>query len=321
MNDSKLIKYLLQETDEMENKHIQQWIEADPDHQKQYQHIRLIWEKSLNAPISDKIDVEEVWEDFKNRRSQKRPFLGKQFFLAQWYKVAAVFILVFVTSFLVYSNLMAPDNQFISNLSLESRNKSLSHTIFDGSTITLNKDSKLTFNQSIINPFRKAELIEGEAFFEVERNESRPFEVNVGAAKITVLGTSFNVKKHNEQIEVILKSGSVQVDFEGEAHIIKPGDKLFIDGLKGLLTITQVDDQLYNYYVGDYFKAHETPLWRVVEVLNQAYNSNIVIANEHLRNLPLTTTFSNDSLENNLEVLKATFGLTIVREPNRIVIK
>lgn len=321
MNDSKLIKYLLQETDEMENKEVKQWIDADPDHQKQYQHIRLIWEKSLNAPLSNKIDVEEAWEDFKNRRSRKRPFLGKQLFLGQWYKVAAAFTLIFVASFLIYSNLMEPDNQLISNLKLESTNKSISHTIFDGSTITLNKDSKLTFNQSIIDPYRKAKLIEGEAFFEVERNESRPFEVKVGAAKITVLGTSFNVKKQDEQLEVILKSGSVQVDFEDEVHIIKPGDRLFIDGIKGLLTITQVEDQLYNYYVGDYFEAHETPLWRVVEVLNQAYNSNIVIVNEHLRNLPLTTTFSNDSLDNNLEVLKATFGLTIVREPNRIVIK
>lgn len=321
MNDSKLIKYVLQETDEIESQEIKQWIASDPAHQKQYQHIQLIWEKSLTAPQSKQIDVEEAWKKFQGRKGKKRPFLSKQLFLSSWYKVAAAITVIFVASFLLYSNLMQPDNALLSNLKLSSENKSLSHTLFDGSIITLNKDSKLTFKQSFIDPYRKVNLLEGEAFFEVERNESRPFEVNVGPAKITVLGTSFNVKKQNEQIEVILKSGSVQIDFEEEVHIIKPGDKLFIDGVKGLLSISKVQDQLYNYYVGKYFEANETPLWRVVEVLNQAYNANIIISNEHLRNLPLTTTFSNDSLDNNLEVLKATFGLTIVREPNRIVIK
>ncbi|UCS92377.1 FecR domain-containing protein [Echinicola marina] len=321
MNDSKLIKYLLQETDEMENREIQQWIDADLNHQKQYERIRMIWEKSLLPSASKQIDVEKAWLDFTSRKNRKRPFLTKQLFLKPWLGIAASVGLAFIASCVIYILFMSPDNKLISNLNLETTNKSLSHTVFDGSIITLNKDTKLSFNQSLINTNRKVNLYDGEAFFQVERNEHRPFEVNIGAAKVTVLGTSFNIKKQEEEIEVILKSGAVKVDYKGKVYKMKPGDKLFIDLTKGLLTMSPVKDQLYNYYVGDYFEAKETPLWRIVEILNQAYDANIIIANERLRNLPLTTTFSNNSLENNLEVLKATFGLQILREPNRILIK
>lgn len=138
---------------------------------------------------------------------------------------------------------------------------------------------------------------------------------------VTVLGTKFNIKKQDEQIEVILQSGSVQVNYRDEVRILKPGDRLLINQVKWLLTSSTVEDNLYGYYVGNYFEAHETPLWRVIEVLNEAYGANIVLMNERLRNLPLTTTFRNDSLENNLEVLKATFGLTVIRKPDQIIIK
>jgi transmembrane sensor len=59
----------------------------------------------------------------------------------------------------------------------------------------------------------------------------------------------------------------------------------------------------------------------LVEVLNEAYNANIVIENKELRNLKLNTIFVNESLDKVLEVASLTFGFTVVREKDRIFLK
>ncbi|QDH80289.1 DUF4974 domain-containing protein [Echinicola soli] len=316
MDESKLIKYIIEETDHVENQEIQKWIQAHPDHRKRYEQIQFIWEKSLSIKPSTHVSTAEAWQAFQRRKSHK----SKEVRFSPWYQIAAA-ISVFLVAAFAYVRFIEPDNALLSNLHLATNQKPVTDTLFDGSIITLNKSSQLSFNQSIIKKSRNAELIEGEAFFQVARNENRPFRVLVGQATVTVLGTKFNIKKLDGLIEIILQSGSVQVNYEGEVRILTPGDRLLINQVKGLLTSTTVEDKLYSYYVGDYFEAHETPLWRVIEVLNEAYGANIILLNERLRNLPLTTTFKNDSLENNLEVLKATFGLTVIREPDRIIIK
>ncbi|AWW32125.1 Fe2+-dicitrate sensor protein [Echinicola strongylocentroti] len=321
MDESKLIKYILEETDQAENQEIKQWIAAHPNHKKKYERVQYVWEKSQFVRPSKVISTEQAWQDFLKRRDHRSPQTTKHVSLYPWYQVAAAAVVFLIATAFVYVRFLEPDNALLSNIHLASEQKTVSDTLFDGSVITLNKSSQLAFNQSIFNKERKAKLVNGEAFFQVEKNENRPFQVQAGEVKITVLGTKFNVKKHGEQVEVILQSGAVRVNYEDKERVLKPGDKLLINQVKGLLTSSTAEDELYSYYVGDYFEANDTPLWRVIEVLNEAYGANIILLNERLRNLPLTTTFKNDSLENNLEVLKATFGLTVIRKPHRIIIK
>ena len=63
----------------------------------------------------------------------------------------------------------------------------------------------------------------------------------------------------------------------------------------------QVTDKLYNYYRTKQFVCDDTPLWKLVEVVNEAYNSNILIGDPAIRNLTITTTFDNESLDQVLQ--------------------
>lgn len=323
MDETKLIKYIINEAADSERLEIEQWLDSHPDHRRKYEHIQWVWNKSQQIRPSTYIETETAWEHFKQKRDARTAPLAQQRHLSfwTWQKVAAMMAVFLVAMAAIYTGWMQPDNQFVSNLHLDTDSEAVSDTLFDGSIITLNKKSELAFNQSLISKDRNAKLIQGEAFFQVARNAKRPFHVEAGGVNITVLGTKFNVKKQAEQVEVILESGSVQVDYQDKTRIMKPGDRLLVNFTTGELAASTAPDQLYSYYVGEYFEAYQTPLWRVVDVLNEAYQANIIILNESLRNLPLTTTFRNDSLENNLEVLKQTFGLTVIREPDRIIIK
>ncbi|GAB3654228.1 FecR domain-containing protein [Echinicola sediminis] len=321
MEESKLIKYILKESSEKERWEVENWLQEHPDHQRKYNHLQLIWEKSIRISPSKTIDVNDAWQTFLENREGSSTIPLKNKSLSSAFKIAAAISVFFVATVLLYSNYMQPDNFFLSNLQLESEGSSTADTLFDGSIITLNKKSQLSFNQSIISSKRKASLTQGEAFFQIAKNENQPFLLEAGPVSLRVLGTSFNVKRKASLVEIVLKTGSVQVDFKEETRIISPGQMLSINTQTDSIALTLAKDNLYDYYVGEFFKAEQTPLWRIVEILNEAYGANITILNNSLRNLPLTTTFRNDSLENNLEVLKATFGLNIIREPDRILIK
>jgi len=80
-------------------------------------------------------------------------------------------------------------------------------------------------------------------------------------------------------------------------------------------------DQLYNYYRTRTFECNGTPMWRLVEKLNEVYKVHIVIGENRLHDLKLTTTFVDESLDGILNVVSKTFGITVVRSGQEIILK
>ncbi len=62
-------------------------------------------------------------------------------------------------------------------------------------------------------------------------------------------------------------------------------------------------------------------IWKVVEVLNEAYDVNIVIEKKDLRAMPLTTTFNNESLDNILNIIQQTFNISVIKKDNQIILQ
>jgi ferric-dicitrate binding protein FerR (iron transport regulator) len=187
----------------------------------------------------------------------------------------------------------------------------------DGSQITLNRNSTIKFVRKLRGKTRAVEL-KGEAFFKVTPNEEKPFVIDVNDVTVTVLGTSFNVKGYNEQTEVVVETGTVKVESKGKSVVLKAGGRVTINKSDSTIIEQKSRDKLYNYYVTKEFVCDNTPLWKLVEVLNEAYNVRIEIVNPDLRELPLTTTFYNESLDNILNVISETFDITITRDGERI---
>jgi ferric-dicitrate binding protein FerR (iron transport regulator) len=82
-----------------------------------------------------------------------------------------------------------------------------------------------------------------------------------------------------------------------------------------------VKDKLYNYYRTKEFVCDNTPLWKLVAVLNEAYGSNIMISNEATKNMMITTTFYNQPLDVVLNVIHETLGITVVKKDNSIILQ
>jgi transmembrane sensor len=111
--------------------------------------------------------------------------------------------------------------------------KSMSKMILaDGSSVTLNADSRLKYPAIFDGPNREVYLT-GEAFFDIQKDPDHPFIIHTDKMTIRVLGTSFNVKSYpgDAVMETTLLKGSVEVTFPdrpADKIILRPSDKLVI---------------------------------------------------------------------------------------------
>ncbi|MNR18056.1 fec operon regulator FecR [compost metagenome] len=83
-------------------------------------------------------------------------------------------------------------------------NKVMTRTLPDGSELTLNKKTQLSYASNFKNN-RSIRLDSGDVFFNVAHDKSHPFVIEIDEVSVEVVGTSFNVKHVNSQTEVIVE--------------------------------------------------------------------------------------------------------------------
>jgi transmembrane sensor len=91
----------------------------------------------------------------------------------------------------------------------------------DGSRVTLNTDTRIRVEDT--PALRQVRLEQGEAFFEVARDPSRPFVVIAGGERITVLGTAFSVRREGSDVHVTVTQGRVRVEGPGRDETLSAG--------------------------------------------------------------------------------------------------
>jgi ferric-dicitrate binding protein FerR (iron transport regulator) len=121
----------------------------------------------------------------------------------------------------------------------------------DGSKVWLNAATTLQYSASLrARGNRNVMLVDGEAYFEVAKDKSRPFVVSTKTQEVEVLGTHFNINSYGDQGRTVttLEEGSVKVSSWDRkiAHsmntiILKPGEQSLSAG--GLLTVREADMQ------------------------------------------------------------------------------
>lgn len=317
MNDELLASYLLNEGDAAMRQRIESWIAEDPAHQRYFEHFRLIWEAGERLAPTVNVNEDEAWERFRKKTFDRRHSTSiiRGRFTAL--KIAATIIIgvgVGVLSYLIWQR----SNP--GTLTAASTLQPISKTLPDGSLVTLNKNSSVIYTKTFTGNRRKVTL-KGEAFFKVVANKSKPFVIDVDDVTITVVGTSFNIRQAADSTEVSVETGIVKVEKDNRSILLRPNEKVIISKTDSMFRPQETKGKLYNYYVTHEFVCDDTPLWKLVEVLNETYGSHIEIANPDLRNLPLTATFHNEPLDRTLSIISETFNITVERHNEKIILK
>lgn len=323
MNDELLIKSLLQETDPEEEKSIKEWLTSNPENQKRFDQLKWVWDSSEKLARQSTVDGNEAWQRFLIRRDNRavEAIPTRKMWQTGWMRVAASLTLLAGIAWAITYSLPHHGQAYFSSVSLESGDAPREERLLDGSTIVLNRNTALSYSQRLFSHERTVRMTEGEAYFDVTSNPDKPFIIEAQDLSIAVLGTSFHVKISENRKEVILDKGSVEVRAKTEKIVLIPGEKAYLLSGDNRLTKSVSENSLHTYYVTNRFVADNTPLEELVSVLEEAYNTPIDIGNESLKKIPITTTLPYRSLDDNLEVIKETLNVQVLREKGRIIIQ
>lgn len=314
--DGLLIKVILREASEEEVRQVDEWMSSSPANGLYFEDFKKIWEDSRNLAIQSTVNEDEAWIRFRHRVDiPVIPIQGR--IRVPWLRIAAVFFILAAASWLYFTN---SGNKTDQRFSLHSGTATRIDTLADGTIVTLNRNSTL---RGKINPGENTRSIqlEGEAFFQVAPDKTRPFTVSTKDAIINVLGTSFNVRAVKGSTEVIVETGQVQVGKDQHFVNLRPHEKAQVFENTAEPRKENNPDDLYNYYRTHEFVCNGTTLSRLVEILNEAYGAHIIVDDSSLKTLPLTTTFSNESLDEILSIVCKTLKITSIKKDGQIILK
>lgn len=184
----------------------------------------------------------------------------------------------------------------------------------DGTKVALNKNTKLTLIGGFNGKERKLKL-EGEAFFEVTHDETKPFVIDAGGVLIKDIGTAFNVKANPESDSVFVYVTEGIVDMSSETNTLRLEQNesaVFIRSAKQLIAMNMVESNINSYHTKMFsFKAKK--LSEVIETINGVYGYMIKLENNSLSDCRITVDFNNESPETIVAIITETLGLTFHR--------
>jgi transmembrane sensor len=317
--DELLVKYLLHEADAQEHLSLMKWREAKAENEKYFTDFKLIWDESKKLQQHTAADENAAWERLKtrinnnSREQQFAPTRRINLVMRNLMRVAAVLVLC-VGGYFLY------EQQSGKMIVVHSDAAIRIETLPDGSVVTLNRNASITYPKRFKGASREISL-SGEAFFNITPDKTKPFIIEANGVDVKVVGTSFNVKTGADKTEVIVETGIVEVIKKEYSVRLNPAEKATVTAEAAAPVKDVAKDALYNYYRTNEFVCNNTPLWRLVEVLNEAYSARIVIGNEAIRELPLTATFKNESLNDILLIISETLDVTAERRGTEILLQ
>ncbi|MBN4081425.1 FecR domain-containing protein, partial [Caldithrix abyssi] len=174
-------------------------------------HLKSLWQISKDISLPEAPNSEEAWElleqrlDIEDHREVASNIPPKPKLILSQPKLGFALALVVLAILFGPSVYRWVDTKSI----ISARGMVLSNTLPDGSQITLNAESQISYRSNFGRNTRNV-VLAGEAFFDVEKGEI-PFTIHAGKVSISVVGTEFNVRSRNGRVAVAVHEGIVKV--------------------------------------------------------------------------------------------------------------
>lgn len=233
--------------DERDEAQFQAWLTADPTHAQAFADLQLLWQDMARLP--------------RPQISVVRPVRGR----ARWRSLAVAACLCLLALLPVW--LDSPQDVQFTLVSAFTEPREV--TLDDGSHIHLNRNTRMEVR--LLPERREVELLQGQAYFSVARDEQRPFHVQVGEGSVQVLGTRFDVRRGHEQLIVTVESGRVALRprEDAEPTELLAGDRAAYDQARGELLRSRVTgDEVASWRSGQLI-FQQLPLAQLLDELSQ----------------------------------------------------
>jgi transmembrane sensor len=296
---ARLSSDLCPEADRIE---FQQWLQQSPAHQKAWQDINQFW-SSL-----DTINLDDLVE----QKTHNRQFIK---FKSRPVKTA----LALAASLLLALGLFLPKiNYYLADYNVAAgQQKQI--TLSDGSSILLNTNS--AFSVSFNQQQRLITLHQGEAFFQVATDKTRPFIVQTSAGQVRALGTAFDVKQQDQQTQVIVFEHAVSITTTQGLRLekLQTAEQLKFSA-DSVQTASKVNLQRAAPWHQQRMVFQDKALVDVVAELNRYRSGKIICLNDSIKNLPITGVFGIADTELALQAIEQSLPVRITRITDQLIL-
>lgn len=246
-------------------------------------------------------------------KQQLKPKVVKGFFTL---KSAAASILLIIGSLALYFNIK---QNTVSNWTVYTSNEGVGYKnilLKDGSKIVLQNGSTLKVDAAYGEKETRLLSLNGQAFFEVQRDTTKPFIITTQTSEITVLGTSFNVNSSSNKSSIMVSSGKVKVsNLQNHNDIILVKNEGVFDDGKIMLKTNFKNENYQAWFTGK-FSFKEEKIDEVVFALNTFYNNQFQLSEPFSSTCRLTADFDNQPIENVVEVLRLSCDIHVNKAGN-----
>ncbi|MGV3557429.1 FecR family protein [Larkinella arboricola] len=324
-----LEKYLIGCCSPEEARQVERWYDSFENHQN----LAQAHPETENPAHADKI-LEEIRQRIEVRTRESRPKAVHRLWPGKnglWTLsgVAAAVIILAVGVWQIQRPEQAETPVPLASLTsplatLENKGKTiLRQELSDGSVVWLNPATKLHVPKRFASSVRNVQL-EGEAFFEVRRDTTRPFVIQTGKLKTEVLGTTFNVRayRNSPRFEVSVVTGKVAVSVADQKKILLTArQQAFFNPAAESLAKTGLSPSAKPKLWEPTTIAFEwTSLRQVADALEATFGVQILFRNPALRDCKLRADFTNMRLPAILNLLCKTTDVSYALDGQQIVL-
>ncbi len=308
-----LARYVSGEADAQQRAAVEQWADAASDNASELRRMRALWDLGAEGIAAPDLDVDRAWSRLNARmaaadgRGRVVPMRAGSTAM-RWLAAAAVVAGLVLGVRYLFNN---------EPLELMAATDHVRSTLSDSSSVILSPGSRLSARMKN----ERHIALSGEAYFEVKRDEKRPFVVETEDVTVTVLGTGFEVSAYDTSNSVLVRvrHGKVRVVAAGDSVVLVAGGYARYNRTAHILErLAAPPAEVWGDRI---IQFEQAPMAQVVQQLQRIFNVRLALANPALENCLLTASFEDEPIDYILRVIADTYGLKLTEEaPGRYVL-
>ena len=235
--------FLMDSSGDIDSRELLVRLAEDPQAGKIFRDLSLVWALTSSSVFSSNEDKELInihrhIKRHNNKRRRSAWAIGAAAALSLVFALSTLFLII--DKHRLHEKYASITDPYEISVPAGSRT---GITLPDGTTVTLNSGSRLTYPHDFGIKERSVSL-KGEGLFHVAKDEEKPFSVHADKVMVEVTGTTFNVEAYDDDdaITVSLIEGSVRLkDSYGRTASLRPDEQARYDKATGIMTIRAAD--------------------------------------------------------------------------------
>lgn len=255
----------------------------------------------------------QKWEELKSKLPKKEEAPVRKLKPTKlWPRVAAVFLVLLAS---IYTFQLVSSEEMIT---IYAQHEKQTIDLPDGSAISLSKGSTLAYNEDFGKKRRSIKL-DGEAYFDVERDPNTPFVIDTESSTTTVLGTAFYLSEIDQEVVLDVVEGKVKLDLKSGNDYIKIKDEYIAIDVPSNRVLSTTADINKRYWNTGKLLFDNTPLVDALKEISTLHKTDISY-DQDLTECKLNSTFEGNSIEDILDIIAITFQATWQKEKDNYIL-